>query len=560
MDRYRTPGLYFEWQDAPRPAIGAVRSDIAGFVGIAERGPLHRPMKIESWPQFQSIFGGHIADSYLAFAAEGFFANGGTTCWVVRVADPAAARCSRCVLHKNLHLCASSPGSWGNRLRVLLRPMGNGRFTFVVTLANVGQEVWPDLSFDRSDRRFVEKIINGDGGSGLIRYEGGEIGADVVQSEEKWFGTSSRDAFDTPGDDGLLTLTAEHFSGSGPPPDDPGDRTSVNLTPIPYGLRALESVDEVSIVAIPDLVWQPGDKAPKFRPQPPTCTRLEGPPNADVPYELDRPRRPAFDSEAVLQLQAHLVMHCENLKDRFAILDTPFAAASPSAIDLVGLPQSKFAALYYPWVLVASPLAADGFAFVPPSGHVAGVYAGCDRRVGVHKPPANEPLEGVADLAYHVDDLEHARLNDRSVNVIRSFPGRGIRVVGARTLAAPDDSQWKYVSVRRLLTMVEESIDESTQWVVFEPNNPESWREVDRVIRSFLDDLWRRGMLDGATAEAAYSVRCDQTTNPPEAIENGRMTCEVGVQPPWPAEFVVVRIGRTASGTQVDETHGGVDA
>jgi phage tail sheath protein FI len=188
---------------------------------------------------------------------------------------------------------------------------------------------------------------------------------------------------------------------------------------------------------------------------------------------------------------------------------------------------------------------------VPPSGHIAGIYAKGDRSVGVHKPPGNEELEGVKDVQIAIDDIAHGALNDVAINVIREYRGRGIRVAGARTLSS--DAEWRYVNVRRLLIMIEEAIDEQTQWTVFEPNNPDTWRAIDRVSRSLLDRLWRRGMLDGATPGEAYSVRCDETTNPPAEIEQGRTTCEIGVLPPWPAEFVVVRIGKSQGGTEILE-------
>jgi len=192
---------------------------------------------------------------------------------------------------------------------------------------------------------------------------------------------------------------------------------------------------------------------------------------------------------------------------------------------------------------------------VPPSGHIAGIYARGDQRVGVHKPPANETLVAVNDVQPQIDDRAHAQLTDQSVNVIRYCNGRGIRVAGARTLS--NDLNWRYVNVRRLMIMIEEAIDEATQWTVFEPNNQDLWRDIDRVARSFLDGLWRRGMLDGATAADAYDVRCDETTNPPEETNAGRVTCLIGVQPPWPAEFVVVRIGKTEGGTEIAELSGG---
>jgi phage tail sheath protein FI len=182
---------------------------------------------------------------------------------------------------------------------------------------------------------------------------------------------------------------------------------------------------------------------------------------------------------------------------------------------------------------------------------MAGIYARVDNRVGVHKPPANEPIEYAQDVTVTFDDVIHGNLNEQRVNAIRPLAGRGLRGLGARTLSS--DPDWRYVNVRRLIIMIEEAIDQQTQWIVFEPNNPKLWRDTDRVVRSFLNSLWQRGMLDGPTAADAFSVKCDSATNPPEVTDAGIMICQIGLQPPWPAEFVVVRIGKTENGTQVLE-------
>jgi phage tail sheath protein FI len=177
------------------------------------------------------------------------------------------------------------------------------------------------------------------------------------------------------------------------------------------------------------------------------------------------------------------------------------------------------------------------------------MFARVDRRRGVHKPPANEALEGAVDTMQPLDDRTHGALNDAGVNAIRAVAGRGILVLGARTIDL--DIRWRYVNVRRLFLMIEESLDEQLQSLVFEPNNPALWRDIRRTIAGFLDRLWRLGMLDGETAADAYTVRCDASTNPPWETEQGRVTCLVGLQPPYPAEFVIVRIGVARDGVEV---------
>jgi hypothetical protein len=331
----------------------------------------------------------------------------------------------------------------------------------------------------------------------------------------------------------------------------------------PWGLAALEAIDEVSIVAMPDIMPKPVVKTSGIKPKPVHCDVLDAEPVPPLIPELPMEFPPVFTPTEIDLLQAALIQHCESLKDRVAILELLEEGDERvnDVTDVIGWRNkfnSKYASLYYPWVLMPDPLKLQGLLrAIPPSGHVAGIYARGDRRIGVHKPPANELVEAVKDVKTEVDETIHGILNDNSVNVIRTFSGRGIRVAGARTLSR--DTDWLYVNVRRLLIMIEEAIDEATQWTVFEPNNPDLWREIDREVRSFLNTLWRRGMLDGATAEDAYFVRCDETTNPPEEVENGRVTCLVGVQPPWPAEFVVVRIGKTQGATEIVELRGGRD-
>ena len=246
-------------------------------------------------------------------------------------------------------------------------------------------------------------------------------------------------------------------------------------------------------------------------------------------------------------VQDALLSHCETRKDRFAVLDSPETITG--GVDKLPKPRdSKYGAYYFPWIQVYDP--DKGNIFVPPSGHIAGVYSRTDSERGVHKAPANEIVRGALGLKYNVSKGEQDLLNPKGINAIRFLNG-GIRIWGARTLSS--DPSWRYINVRRLFIMVEASIERATQWVVFEPNDHRLWKRVQRTISSFLTLLWRNGALMGVSPEQAFYVKCDDETNPPEVIDAGQLVVEIGLAPVKPAEFVIFRIGQMASGGGVEE-------
>jgi len=246
-------------------------------------------------------------------------------------------------------------------------------------------------------------------------------------------------------------------------------------------------------------------------------------------------------------VQDALLSHCETRKDRFAILDSP--ETIQGGVDKLPKPRdSKYGAYYFPWIQVYDP--DKGNIFVPPSGHIAGVYSRTDSERGVHKAPANEIIRGALGMKYNVSKGEQDLLNPKGINAIRFMNG-AIRIWGARTLST--DPSWRYINVRRLFIMVESSIERATQWVVFEPNDHRLWKRVQRTIASFLTLLWRNGALMGTAPEQAFYVKCDDETNPPEVIDAGQLVVEIGLAPVKPAEFVIFRIGQMASGGGVEE-------
>jgi phage tail sheath protein FI len=287
-----------------------------------------------------------------------------------------------------------------------------------------------------------------------------------------------------------------------------------------------------------------------------------------------------------------ILTHCEKLQDRVAILDAPEngekfnvdqlktvatpASAKPPKKPAAGAatppepetPQTPpppagllarasdkgYGAYYFPWIKILDPFSAKELVNVPPSGHIAGIYARTDATRGVHKAPANETVRGALDLTYKVTRAEQGELNRLGVNCIRQFATQGIRVWGARTIGSTPE--WKYVNVRRLFNQIEESIANGTRWVVFEPNDRSLWKSIRRDITAFLMLQWRQGALMGATPEEAFFVQCDEETNPPEVIDAGMVVTVIGIAPVKPAEFVIFRIGQSAAGAEI-ETQGG---
>ena len=300
------------------------------------------------------------------------------------------------------------------------------------------------------------------------------------------------------GDDAYANLGVEDFVGT--------DGGSGHRT----GIQAMEDIDEIAICAVPGM-W----------------------------------------SQTV---QAALIDHCELLKDRFAILDPPDGLD----IDAIGVFRqvfdTQYAALYYPWCITAdlTPNAVSGSSIdVPPSGLMAGIYAATDISRGVHKAPANVVIQGinlVGGLAADVTKREQDVLNPVGINALRSFPGLGERVWGARTLSS--DTDWKYINVRRLFIYVEKSIYNGTQWVVFEPNNDQLWALVRQSITAFLATIWQTGALAGTTPDQAFLVQCDRTTMSQDDLDNGRLICIVGLAPVYPAEFVIFRFEQKTADSQ----------
>jgi uncharacterized protein len=331
-----------------------------------------------------------------------------------------------------------------------------------------------------------------------------------------------------------------------------------------WGIRALEDVDEISIVAAPDILIEPSPAVVYTMPTPKAgnpCLPCSVTTASPIPQPVPPPTEasPQFSLDEVFQVQQALIAHCAQMQFRFAILDPPDFGYPKLQVDLGEIQSwrqqfdTMYAALYYPWIYVVDPLNLGNEIVrrIPPSGHVAGVYASTDLTVGVFQAPANTEMQWAQDLTNEVTANMQAFLNPLQINCIRSFSGRGIRVYGARTLSS--DPSWLFVPVRRLVSMIEHALELYMQWVVFEPNNVHLWNLVRAAITNYLEAIFAQGALMGNTAAQAFFVTCDATNNTLATTSVGQMIVEIGVAPSAPAEFVIFRIGMVQDTLEVSE-------
>ncbi len=511
MPDYLYPGVYVEEIDTGNKPIEGVSTSMAGFLGVAERGPLE-PTLVTSYTEYVRNFGSYVqeggVDRYLAYAVEGFFLNGGKQVYIARAASATAVASNGAA--DGMSITAVGPGTWGDRVYFKIMDSGVNDpnlfklFIFYYAVAPPLPLVDPTLRDpvslrdpNRREPTLIEVYDNLSDNPLATNFYGS------VVSNSSTLVELDRTAAGRPGNTGPTplaggsqgaALTEADFQGD--PAALPGERT---------GLAGLNDVEEISLLCCPD-----------------------------------ESMFPAISDDIVAQ--------CELRMDRFAILQAPFAAGNPT--NLFPSINSRYAAFYYPWLNVINPVSGIETP-IPPGGHVTGIYARSDSQVGVHKDPANEVIVGVSSLQFQVNNEHQAILNPRGVNVLRYFRGAGNLVWGGRTTTR--DPDWKYINVRRLFIFVEKSIQLGTQWVVFENNDPTLWARVRRSISDFLTRLWMDGMLIGDTKEQAYFVRCDRTTMTQADLDNGRLIVVIGIAPVKPAEFVIFRIGQWDGGSSVSE-------
>ena len=553
MAEYFSPGVYVEEYDNSPRSIEGVGTSTAGFIGLAEKGPvIGAPAFVPNFKAFTQQFGGFLSEfaygeyRFLANSVEQFFANGGTRCFVMRVAPPDAKASS---IEKGLlTVTAKNPGVWGDKVQVTLNTVKKqklqllektetgykakntdgfregdivefeGTYTTIKTIMDRIITFTDELPDEAVDDAIIPKSL-----VYLVTFDMGiRYGDEAERYQDLSFNIGS------PKYIGSKLASSELVDVAIKPIEKAGNPVEEILGEgVESGAFFLEGGSDGSVSKVNAGTFIGEDGGPGKR------TGLQS------FIENNNVSMLAVPGITIPEVVVSLVGHCENLKSRFAVIDMPADMYKTS--DLIGyrgMIDSTYAAMYHPWIEVfdRSSNKAD---FIPPSGAVMGVYSRTDQTRGVHKAPANETVFCTGLKTNYTKD-EQDMLNPEGVNLIRALPGQGIRIWGART--ASSNASFKYVNVRRLFIYVEESIKANTNWVVFEPNDATLWQRVELSISGFLDGLWRNGMLAGDSPATSYFVEIGPSTMSRDDINNGRLICNIGIAPSKPAEFVIFRV------------------
>lgn len=604
---YLSPGVYIEEVDKGTKPIQGVPTAVTAFVGFTERAEapnddgitmrsiLSEAKLITNWGQYQAHFGGLVEDAYLPYAVRGFFDNGGAICHVISVRTLGGSHPAQGLLYAEnrrqpklpgepcLVIHAKKGGPAGNTLTVKVEDPSKALQISTKSSARAQANTGKRLTAGEEPPSAGESAATGEGAVPaasdvtsapsatapscdfvlVVEESGKEVERHTVNlTDLPFWGNRAREddtahklservkvwtlnktgkledrlpkigsKCELSGGSAVFDLefveAGDHakLSGVGQNGDEENavfKRNSTRLfegnTTKRKGIGALEAIDNVNLLCAPDVM---------------------------LAHE-----RGWIDDEQLRGIQQAMLDHCARTHYRFAVLDAPANKKTAEEILHWRVNQAGYdsmhGALYYPWVKISDPLTGRT-RLIPPSGHIAGIYARSDDQRGVHKAPANEVVAGVIDVATNVTKGEQDLLNPAGINCIRKFPGRGVRVWGARTLTS--DPSWRYINVRRLFNYVEESVERSTQWIVFEPNDQVLWAKVRRDITAFLRTVWLSGALFGATPEQAFYVKCDESTNLPQLRDLGQMVCEIGMAPVKPAEFVIFRFSQWADQT-----------
>ena len=600
MPEYLAPGVYIEETSFRPKTIEGVSTSTAGFVGPTRFGPVRgEPELLTSFSDYERLYGGMDPlqfgdtgdqENYLAHGVRAFFDEGGKRCYVSRIANAGTNATNAGTTPDPIVIEARFPGRAGNmRLTFTARLSDNllvsDPITAVASIKRVQESDTVYLSSDESapsvPAGYYDVVRNGED-LALEAMDGTPVPIssldstiDVVQQltvdvsierpvirplrpSLRYELVEVLEGFTLhPGDARSLSSyfnespKSKRLRASVPffmeyTESPPGSATGADFADALFGTVPAVNEERVYTLTggmdgnLPGASDYAGDEDPvtKDRSGFLSLEDLEDISIAAAPGYSHNYQNNQSRTEAI---QAHLIAHCERMRYRIAVLDAPNGQGVGDVRQFRGKIDSKYAALYYPWVRILSPITEDEI-IVPPSGFVAGIYARNDIERGVQKAPANEVVRSSIGFEFPISTGQQEVLNPEGVNCFRFFEGRGNRLWGARTISS--DGEWKYVNVRRYFAYLERSIEKGTQVFVFESNGDRLWANVRATIESFLLNEWKSGRLMGLTPEEAFFVRCDRTTMTQNDIDNGRLICLIGVAPLRPAEFVIFRIGQ----------------
>ena len=646
----KAPGVYIEEIPATGPIAG-VGTSTAAFIGPFLYGQPNAPLLVTNWTQFKNAFGQYqnalpaTGAIYTPYAVRGFFDNGGTTAYIVRVWEgkglAAFADLSDRGTGKALHVQAQIEGSDGNNFSVAVQDAQIANTIVQKATANASSasgntitlQIQSDTSLfkpgdyvtivnstppERAQIGQVDRSVNqlllltpltgtysaaAGGAAPVVQIadlgakqtsfrlqdatgieSGSVIRLTQGKTTENHVVNSVAGSFVTLADG--LTNTFSMSTGTG--------ATDVTVTTFEFSLLVFRSGQPAALESFPNLSMDPRHSryfgnavnSAYVNVTPPSTPSTQTPPqnrpalgitplsngNNDNPANITSVQYQAgLDALQTIKdvnlvcvpgvsdptIVSAVVTHCEQMGDRFAILDSAQGAALSGSNNVNAQRTNAtstfgYAAIYYPWISVGNPVG-SGTVPVPPSGHIAGIYARSDNNRGVHKAPANELINGALNLEAILNDADQGVLNAAGINVLRLFPGQPPAVWGARTTAPPDQTAWRYINVRRLFIFVEQSLLAGLRWAVFEPNDIGLWNKLERTISEFLTRVWASGALFGNTASDAFYVKIDEELNTPSVQALGQIIIEIGIAPVKPAEFVIVRLAMWDGGSQASE-------
>ena len=487
------PGIYVQEQKYDLNPLKINSQCITGFAGISEFGPINKPILVKNFNEYLKKFGGFDTAGILPYSVFSYFRNGGKECVIVRVADEENAKNATFkIKNKTGHIkfTAKTPGKWGNF--IIINVWKESENSFSVTLEYKAKtESFIHLSYDKKDERYFESYINNN--SSLCSISIGGLIDNIEPIFMKPF---------SGGKEGISTLSAKHFIGK------------YNGLNNYSGIGCFESRDDISLISVPDLCLLKSE---------------------DEVYAVNKA----------------LIEQAERFQDRFAILDIPRQLDCMKAREWATKLMSPFAAAYYSYIDVTDPLDFSGVGTIriPPSGAICGCIAATDGEKGIYHAPANCILEGAVGISNKTTTGEQEILYTSKINLLRYFPGKGVKIWGAKTLSC--DKDWEYINVRRTFSRVCSALKKGTQWAVFETNDKNLRKRLVRQVSGFLLDLWRDGYFSGSTPEQGFYVRCDEELNPPENIDLGILTFEVGIAIVHPTEFFKITLTAEKDGASV---------